>query len=264
MVLTYVRVVVQILIIAVFLYRVYIVSAQSKAVEIIRGFFGFVILFFLCKVLKLDVLGEILRILAVPLVVIMCILYQPELRRAFTPGLSKHNRLFRIGKFQTSAGDVDNVIEACQRLSKLKRGALIVFPRQVSIRNIVDSGTRLDADISTSLIETVFAFDTALHDGAMVIEGSKIVAAGCYLPLSGQTDIKQSFGTRHRAALGMADESDAVVIVVSEETSAISMAYNGNLYYQLEPQVVRDTLLALFSKLDVQPVSPEDANETKK
>ena len=134
-----------------------------------------------------------------------------------------------------------------------KRGALIVFPRRLGIKNIIDSGTYLDADISTSLILTVFDHDTPLHDGAMIIEDGRITAAGCYLPLSDQTDIRKSFGTRHRAALGLAEESDAVVIVVSEETQAVSVAYNANLYYDLDDPTIKRILLALFSYHDVTP-----------
>jgi diadenylate cyclase len=109
----------------------------------------------------------------------------------------------------------------------------VVFPRRVNIKNIIDTGTRLNAEISSSLIVTVFEFDTPLHDGAMIIQNGRIVAAGCFLPLSEQQDIRKSFGTRHRASLGMSEQSDAVVLVVSEETGAISLAFDGKLYYDL-------------------------------
>lgn len=247
-----VKSVIQIIVIAVFLYKFYDSLAQNRAAQMLRSVIVYAVVYLACRVLKLDVLEQVLRLLAVPACVFLFVLYQPELRRAFAPGFSKKNRFFRIGGDQTSSENVDSIISACQRLVQSKRGALIVFPRKVSIKNIIDSGTRVNADISTPLIVTVFDHDTPLHDGAMVIQGSKIVAAACYLPLSSQADIKQSFGTRHRAALGMAEESDAVVLVVSEETGAISLAYNGNLYYQLEPEVIKSTLLALFNNLDIQ------------
>jgi diadenylate cyclase len=135
---------------------------------------------------------------------------------------------------------------------------LIVFIRHLGIKSIVDSGTKLNADLSSALILTVFDHDTPLHDGAMVIQGGKIVAAGCYLPLSEQTDIKKSFGTRHRAALGLAEESDAIVLVVSEETGAISLTYNANLYYDLDSVTIKQMLLALFSYHDI---TPQDLTE---
>ncbi|MFA7559881.1 MAG: DNA integrity scanning protein DisA nucleotide-binding domain protein, partial [Sphaerochaeta sp.] len=153
----------------------------------------------------------------------------------------------------TSSDQIDSILNACNVLVNKRRGALIVFPRKLQIRQIIDSGTRLNADLSSSLILTVFDHDTPLHDGAMVIQGGKIIAAGCYLPLSEQTDIKKSFGTRHRAALGLAEESDAIVLIVSEETGAISMTYNANLYYDLSIPTIKRMLLALFSYHDITP-----------
>jgi diadenylate cyclase len=140
------------------------------------------------------------------------------------------------------------VVTAAEILSREKRGMLVVFPRRVNIKNIIDTGTRLNADISSSLIVTVFEFDTPLHDGAMIIQGGRIVAAGCFLPLSEQQDIRKSFGTRHRASLGMSEQSDAVVLVVSEETGAISLAYDTKLYYDLSPLEVTRKLRELLDR----------------
>ena len=154
---------------------------------------------------------------------------------------------------QTTAEQIDSILNACTVLVSKNRGALIVFIRHLGIKNIIDSGTKLNADLSSALILTVFDHDTPLHDGAMVIQGNKIVAAGCYLPLSEQTDLKKSFGTRHRAALGLAEESDAIVLVVSEETGAISLTYNANLYYDLDTATFKRMLIALLSYHDVTP-----------
>lgn len=263
MVMQTVKAAVQIIVLAVLFYKFYISLAENRAAQLLRTVIIYAVLYLACRFLKLEVLEQMLRLLVLPACVFLCVLYQPELRRAFAPGFAKKNRLFRIRGEQTSAENVDSIISACQRLVQSKRGALIVFPRKVSIKNIIDSGTKVNADISSPLIVTVFDHDTPLHDGAMIIQGSKIVAAACYLPLSAQADIKQSFGTRHRAALGMAEESDAVVLVVSEETGAISLAYNGNLYYQLEPEVIKSTLLALFNNLDIQLDALGEGYETK-
>jgi len=127
---------------------------------------------------------------------------------------------------------------------------LVVFPRRTSIRNVIETGTRLNADISSSLIVTVFEFDTPLHDGAMIIQNNRIVAAGCLLPLSEQSDIKKSFGTRHRAALGMSEQSDVVVLIVSEESGAISLAFDGKMYYDLSPIEVTVKLKELLDRGD--------------
>lgn len=253
----WIRAAVQILLLTVFFYNFYIALAQNRATQLIRSVLLYVFVYITCRLAGLTVLENVLRICAVPAAVFLCVLYQPELRRTFTPGVSR-NRLFRIGGVQTSSEQIETILSACQRLVQSKRGALIVFPRKLALKNIIDSGTRINADISSALIVTVFDHDTPLHDGAMIIQGSKIIAAGCYLPLSGQTDIRASFGTRHRAALGMAEESDAAIIVVSEETGAISLACNGNLYYDLSHDEIKSMLLSLFNNLDVSPIQLEE------
>lgn len=253
-----IRAAVQIVILTIFFYSTYISLAQNRASQIISSVLTYAVIYIVCSLFGLDVLSKLLKLLAIPGVVFVCVLYQPELRRTFTPGARKRSRFFRLGGVQTSSDQIETILSACQRLVQVKRGALIVFPRKIGIKNIIDSGTRMNADISNALIVTVFDHDTPLHDGAMIIQGSKIIAAGCYLPLSGQTDIRASFGTRHRAALGVSEESDAVVIVVSEETGAISLACNGNLYYDLSHDEIKGMLLSLFNYLDIQPVAIED------
>lgn len=253
----WIRAAVQILLLTVFFYNFYIALAQNRATQLVRSVLLYVFVYIVCRLAGLTVLENVLRICAVPAAVFLCVLYQPELRRTFTPGVSR-NRLFRIGGVQTSSEQIETILSACQRLVQSKRGALIVFPRKLALKNIIDSGTKINADISSALIVTVFDHDTPLHDGAMIIQGSKIIAAGCYLPLSGQTDIRASFGTRHRAALGMAEESDAAIIIVSEETGAISLACNGNLYYDLSHDEIKSMLLSLFNNLDVSPIQLEE------
>ena len=252
----WVRMVVQILLLTVFFYNIYIALAQNRATQMIRSILIYIAIYLICRLAGLSVLEKLLKIGAVPFAVFLCVLYQADLKRTFTPGF-RRNRLFRIGGVQTSSDQIETILNACQRLVQSKRGALIVFPRKLALKNIIDSGTKMNADISSALIVTVFDHDTPLHDGAMIIQGSKIIAAGCYLPLSGQTDIRASFGTRHRAALGMAEESDAAIIVVSEETGAISLACNGNLYYDLSHDEIKSMLLSLFNYLDGQ-VSAEE------
>jgi diadenylate cyclase len=133
-----------------------------------------------------------------------------------------------------------------QLLSSRRRGALIVLPRRVGVKNIVQTGTVMNAEISTNLIMTIFYDGTALHDGAMIIEGDRIVAAGCFLPLSQRDDVESTFGARHRAALGLAEESDAVVVVVSEENGAISLAHDGNIRYNIALAEVESGIRSLL------------------
>jgi len=125
---------------------------------------------------------------------------------------------------------------------------LVVFPRRSNINNIIGTGTRIGGEISSTLIVTIFQFDGPLHDGALIIQNGKIAAAGCFLPLSEQQDIRKSFGTRHRAALGVTEVSDAVVLVVSEETGAISLAFDSQIYYDLQPEEVEQKLLSLLDR----------------
>ena len=125
--------------------------------------------------------------------------------------------------------------------------ALIVFTRSVGQKNIIETGTSVDAEVSSALLLTIFSHDTELHDGAAVVENGRLVSAGCFLPLSEQMDVRRSFGTRHRAALGLAEESDAIVLVVSEETGSMSLAYDANLYYDLSSDEIRDRLSDLLN-----------------
>ena len=131
-------------------------------------------------------------------------------------------------------------------LSAKRRGSLLVFTRNIGLSTIIETGTRLNADLSSNLILTIFSEGAPLHDGAIVINEDKIVAAGCFLPLSEQPDIRRSFGTRHRAALGLAEETDALVLVVSEENGVISLACDANLLYDLSLEDVSRRLKQLL------------------
>lgn len=245
-------------------YRFHTAVAQTKAQQIGRIAFILVGAYSLSVLLDLRTFLWLFRYLTIPLTLFLSVVYQPELRRAFTQLFSGRSGLFRMGT-QTTAEQIDIILNACNVLVSKNRGALIVFTRHLGIKGVIDSGTRLNAELSSALILTVFDHDTPLHDGAMIIQGGKIIAAGCYLPLSEQTDIKKSFGTRHRAALGLAEESDAIVLIVSEETGAISLTYNANLYYDLDPPTVKRMLLALFSYHDITPqdISEAPADETE-
>lgn len=254
----YARDFVQIMVLAWLLYRVYIAIAQTKATQMLMFVIYYAVAFIISFVLQLSFFLRLFRLLTIPLLLFLCVLYHPELRRAFSGMFLNRSRFFRMGG-QTTGEQLDSILNACTMLVTAKRGALIVFPRHIDIKQIIDSGTKLNADLSTSLILTVFDHDTPLHDGALIVQAGRIVAASCYLPLSDQTGIKATFGTRHRAALGLAEQSDAVILVVSEETGAISLAYNANIYYNLEPEVIKKVLLALFSYHDVTPQDIKEA-----
>lgn len=243
-----------IIILAFIIYKGYQILVQTRAVQLVKGALFVAFTYLVAFFLNLRTLLWILNMLAPSLVIGIAIIFQPELRKIFT----------RIGQgklLEFSSGSkpyqLDAVIKAAEALSYRRRGALIVFTRNVGQKNIIDSGTRIDGELTSELLLTVFAYDTALHDGAVVIEDGKVAAAGCFLPLSEQLDVRRSFGTRHRAALGLAEESDAVVLVVSEETGALSLAYEANLYYDMTIEEVRRKLIQLLRLTDAAVVDQE-------
>lgn len=241
----WIRPVVDIAILALLLYKGYDLLVKTQAVQLIKGAGFLSLVYAIAYFLKLTTLQWILNLLAPGLFIAIAIVFQPELRKI----------IMRLGQgewFQLDSkprlGQLESVVTAAEILAEQKRGALVVFPRRVGIKNIIDTGTRINADLASSLVITIFAYDGPLHDGAMVIQNGRILAAGCILPLSEQQDIRKSFGTRHRAALGLSEETDAVVLVVSEETGALSLAYDSKLYYDLSAVAVQKKLRGLLDK----------------
>lgn len=233
-----------VLLLSYLIYRGYQILVQTRAVQLVRGALFLGVLYAVSLLLSLRTLLWLINLLAPSFVIGIAIIFQPELRKIFT----------RIGQgtwLHAHSGarpqQLDAVLGAAEVLSYRRRGALIVFTRTVGQKNIIETGTLLDAEVSAALLLTIFAYDTELHDGAVVVENGRVVSAGCFLPLSEQMDVRRSFGTRHRAALGLAEESDAVVLVVSEETGALSLAYDANLYYDLSSEETRDTLAEILN-----------------
>jgi diadenylate cyclase len=236
---SYVRPALDVLLLAYILYKTYEVLVRTQAIQLVKGALVLAAVYGVALFLQLTTVAWILNILAPGLVIALAIVFQPELRKI----------VMRLGQgsFLRGAGrprvtQIEAVLNAAEMLSTQRRGALIVFARNVGLKNIVDTGTRLDSLLSSSLIQTVFGHDTPLHDGALVVQDGRVAGAGCFLPLSEQQDIRKSFGTRHRAALGLSEESDAVILVVSEETGALSLAYESKLYYGLALEQVRRRL----------------------
>ena len=231
------------------IYQVYKILVQTRAVQLIRGAFVVGIFYLAAFILKLDTILWIMNRLATVLVIIIAVVFQPELRSIFIR--VGRGEWFRISH-NAKSFHVDTVINAVEILSNRKRGALLVFPRRVGIKNIIESGTKINAEISSSMILTIFGHDTPLHDGAIIIQGGKIISAGCFLPLSEQVDIRRSFGTRHRAALGIAEDTDCVTLIVSEETGALSLSYDANLYYDLGTKELKKRLTRLLNFQDIE------------
>lgn len=215
---------------AFILYKTYKIIVKTNSIQIVITAI-IVLIAYACAVLfKLETLSWLFNLLAPGLIIAFAIVFQPELRKLFLRLGQNH---WVAPSHRSKNESIEAVLTAADYLSKVKRGMLVVFIRHSQMDDHMSSGTKLNADLSSNLLQTIFEYDTACHDGAVFIQGDKIIAAGCFLPLSERYDIKKSFGTRHRAALGLSEVTDAVILVVSEETGAISLAYDSNLYYDL-------------------------------
>jgi len=241
----YIRPVLDVALLAFLLYKCYELLEKMQALQLVKGAGFLALIYGLAFLFNLTTLKWVLNIIGPGLFVAVAIVFQPELRKIISR--LGQGRFFRPDT-NTGIGRLEMVVTAAEALSRKKRGMLVVFPRKVNIKNIIDSGTKINAEISSSLIMAVFEFDGPLHDGAMIIQNGKIAAAGCLLPLSDQQNIRKSFGTRHRASLGMSEQSDAVTLVVSEETGALSLAYDTKLYYDLSPIEVMRKLKDLLDR----------------
>lgn len=256
----WIRPAIDIAILSLLLYKGYELLVKTQAVQLIKGAGFLALVYAIAFFLKLATLQWVLNLLAPGLFIGVAIVFQPELRKI----------IMRLGQGEWFSldskprlGRIEPVLTAAEILAEQKRGALIVFPRRIGLKNIAETGTKLGAELSSALIITIFAFDGPLHDGAVIVQGGRILAAGCFLPLSEQQGIRKSFGTRHRAALGLSEETDAVVLVVSEETGAISLAYDSKLYYDMSPSTVQRKLRELLDRGDREDVDvPEDRKES--
>jgi diadenylate cyclase len=236
--------VLDIIIVAFLFYRLFLLVKGTRATQMFIGLFLLIILSFVVQWLNLNALNWILSSLKTVWVIAFVILFQPELRRALTQ-LGQNRILGFIIKVEES-GTVSEIVKACHQLIQKGLGAIIVIEQDVGLRNYIETGTPLDAKMTSELLVTVFTPPSPLHDGAVIIEKSRIVAAGCILPLSQNPRLAKSLGTRHRAGLGLSEESDAVVIIVSEETASISLAVGGKLKRKLDINTLRNDLISII------------------
>lgn len=214
----------------------------TRAFQVLTGLIILVIIFNVAKILELSTINWVLTKLFAVGVLAFLILFQPELRR----GLARIGQNTMFNPFLKKGGTVDELAEACQRMSKMKRGALIAIERDTGLKNYIESGIPLDAKVTSELLLTIFATNTPTHDGGVVIEGDRIASAGSLFPLSQDPTLPRILGTRHRAAIGLTEETDAVCVVVSEETGAISVSVYGKLTRDLDEEGLRRVLKSLF------------------
>ena len=238
-----------ILIVMFLVYEILAFAKSRTAGKIIKVVLVVLVVSYLSEVLQLNTLkflvGNFIDLGLVALIVV----FQPELRRALERLGSGSIKSLFVAKSQSddTGSTIDQTVQACKTMSRQKVGALIVFERQSNLEEYFKTGTVLDAAVSTELIKNVFFPKAALHDGAVILRGNRIAAAGCVLPLSDNSSLSRDLGTRHRAAIGISDHSDAVVVIVSEETGVISCAIGGNLKRYLTAEslakLLRDELM---------------------
>ncbi|MGN1299153.1 MAG: diadenylate cyclase CdaA [Candidatus Scatovivens sp.] len=235
------------LVIVVFLlYKVFKTLKNTRAWQLLKGIIILVIITLLSGWLKLNILNYILSSVMIYGVVILIVVFQPELRRGLEQlGTSQITKFFGLDKDieNKTKENIYKISIAASELSKQKNGALIVIERDIKIKDIINTGILINSEISPQLLVNIFVPNTPLHDGAVIISENKIAAASCMLPLSDDQDIARELGTRHRAAIGISKESDALVVVVSEETGKISIAKDGTLIADVKEDVLKKILI---------------------
>ena len=231
----------EMLVLAVLFYYAILFFRGTRGAQVLLGFVtAMIAMLILTRIFHLDTLNWLLQQFSVYLVVAFLIIFQPEIRRA----LAELGKQHVFATTLRERGILDEIVEAVSRLAADKIGALIAIEREIGTRAVQETGTRVDSLVNAELLATIFFPHTPLHDGGVVIEGDRVRAAACVFPLSGR-DIGK-LGTRHRAAVGLSEESDALVIVVSEETGAISLAYKGRLIRGLDEARLRRILSSVL------------------
>ena len=245
-------------IMAFILYKVVTLVQSTAAASLLKGLFIFFAALLLSSVFQLHVISYILKGMVDIGVVALLILFQPELRRVLEQVGSR-----RFMKFLTHSENgnelektIDQTVQACAEMSQSRTGVLIVFEREMLLDDLVRSGTVLDATLSAELLKNIFFVKAPMHDGAVIVRNGRVLGAGCMLPLSKNVNLSRELGMRHRAGIGMSENSDAVVVIVSEETGSISVAIGGMLKRHLKPEILENLLR--------NELLPQDTSEKEK
>lgn len=243
--------VLDVFLVAVLLFTLYKMLKGTVAINILLGLVSLFLVWKIVDALQMEMLSQILGAFISVGLVALIIIFQPEIRQ-FLLAVGTTNYFDRYGKkfgfmkhfFQTKFEfDVDSVVAACRRMSEIKEGALIVITRQNELGHFVKTGQIVDAAISKSMIENIFFKNSPLHDGAMIITNNRIKAAGCILPIT-KKQVSSRSGLRHRAAIGISERSDAIAVLVSEETGKISYSTKGEIEYYITPATLQQKLTA--------------------
>ncbi len=237
---------IDIILIAFLIYQLVTLTRQTRAIQVIKGLAVIIVASYASELIGLTTLNWVLRSILNNGVIVLLILFQPELRKALEQ-IGRTAKLDRSAQQDESERIVDEITQCLLRLSRRRVGALIVFEQRTGLKDITESsGTEIDSIISAPLLENIFEPNTPLHDGAVIIRGSRIVSAACVLTLSDNRSISRDLGTRHRAGLGVSENTDAIVLIVSEETGIISMARGGKLTRHLDAEGLRKVLREMY------------------
>jgi len=242
-----------VIVVAVFLYYFFILIRGTRAIQILKGVGTLLVVMFLSRTFGLHTVYWLLQFLLYGIAVALPIVFQPELRRALGyigRGEGVRSLIAEIsGTSKASSHAVDSILWAVDQMSQTKMGALIVIERNTGLEEYIETGTYLDSDISAKLLLSIFHANSPLHDGAVILRNFKIFSASCYLPLSENVSKTKGkgYGSRHRAALGLSEQTDAVIIVVSEENGNISVARNGKLTRYTSSESLKKFLISLWN-----------------
>lgn len=234
-----------ILLVAVILYRLLYIVKGTKAAQMLTGLLVLLLATLVARYFNLLTLDWLLQGFWAYIVIALIIIFQPEIRRT----LAKVGETSLLQAFTTAEElkSIEEIVRATASLANRKIGALIVLERETDLRDFIEIGIPLDARVSREILLSIFHPSSPIHDGAVIIRGNRIAAAGCFLPITLSADLRKALGTRHRAALGITEETDAVAIAVSEETGFISLAMNGKLSEQLDMTALRQALTEIFT-----------------
>lgn len=252
--------VLDIVIIAFLVYNLLRMVKSTRAENILKGVVAFLLVLWMVDILQLNTIAYIMKNLVQVGILAIIILFQPEIRQILEKVGSRNIKLLRVFNDPKQQSELETAIDqtviACSEMSQRKTGVLIVFERDIHLDDMVRSGTTLDAAVSSELLKNIFFVKAPMHDGAVIIRHGRILGAGCMLPLSKNVNLSRDLGMRHRAGIGMSENSDAVVVIVSEETGSISVAIGGMLKRHLKPETLSKLL-----RNELMP--PEDEAEEK-
>ena len=241
---------IDIIIVAVIIYELLLLTRHTRGSALLKGLFLLLIIALLSNLLGLVSLNWLLTAILQNGAIVLVVLFQPELRKALER--MGRSRVFIKGAKKSADEERDTIIseiiQTIMDLSKRRVGALIVFEQQTGLQDVIETGTKLNAEISAPLLENIFEPNTPLHDGAVVIRDTEIMAAACILPLAEASGVSRELGTRHRAAVGISENTDAIVLVVSEETGIVSLARDGALTRPLTVKALEEILNEVYTR----------------